>query len=69
MQEFVVLLQHFLIIYCKNLRHGRGFVPKVGEIGWNRGIYSMRKWLDYNHFCMGVFFRKKFSCAESCAEG
>ena len=28
----------------------------------------MRKWLYYNHFRMGVFFLKKFSRAEDCAE-
>ena len=28
----------------------------------------MRKWLYYNHFRMGVFFEKKFSRAEDCAE-
>ncbi len=29
----------------------------------------MRKLLCYNNFCMGVFFRKKFSRVEDCAEG
>ena len=28
----------------------------------------MRKLLCYKHFRMGVFFEKKFSRAESCAE-
>ena len=28
----------------------------------------MRKWLYYNHFRMGVFFIKRFSYAEDCAE-
>ena len=29
----------------------------------------MRKLLFYKHFRMGVFFEKKFSRAEDCAEG
>ena len=28
----------------------------------------MRKWLYYNHFRVVVFFEKKFSRAEGCAE-
>ena len=49
-------------------RHFGSFVPKIGEFRKKFGIYSMRKWLYYNHFRMGVFFWKKFSRAESYAE-
>ena len=28
-KSLLYLLQHFLIIYCKNLRHGRGLVIEI----------------------------------------
>ena len=40
-------------------RHFGSFVPKIGEFRKKFGIYSMRKWLYYNHFRMGVFFFEK----------
>ena len=43
-------------------------MPKIGEIEGNLDIYSKREVLKINHLPLVVFFRKKFSRAESCAE-
>ena len=44
-------------------------MPKIGEFGEKSGRYSMRKWLDYNHFRVSLFFCYFFLRAEDCAEG
>ena len=49
-------------------RHFGSFVPKIGEFSGNVHIYSKREVLKINRFPLVVFFRKKFSRAESCAE-
>ena len=41
---------------------------KIGEFSGNVHIYSKREVLKINRFPLVVFFRKKFSRAESCAE-
>ena len=43
-------------------------VPKIGDFSGKVDIYSKREVLNINHFSLVVFFRKKFSRAESCAE-
>ena len=54
------------------LRHFSSFVPKIYDFERRIGVNNMRKLLYYKNFRVGVFFLKKVSsredCAESCAE-
>ena len=43
-------------------------VPKIGDFSGKVDIYSKREVMKINRFPLVVFFRKKFSRAESCAE-
>ena len=43
-------------------------VPKIGDFSGKVDIYSKRDVLKINRFPLVVFFRKKFSRAESYAE-
>ena len=54
-----VVCQMFMplyIIVVLNLRRFSVFAPKIGDFERKIGANDMRKWLYYNHFCMGVFF-------------
>ena len=57
------------IIVVLNLQRYSVFAPKIGDFERKIGANDMRKLLSYNNFRVSVFFRKKFSCAEDCAEG
>ena len=65
-----VVCQMFMplyIIVVLNLRRFSVFAPKIGDFERKIGANDMRKWLDYNHFRMGVFFLKKlFVCRRLC---
>ena len=63
---FCVPLYNIVMPY---LRHFSSFAPKIGDFGEYNGIYNTRKLLYYRGFRMGVFFWKKFSSREDCAEG
>ena len=43
-------------------------MPKIGDFSGEVDIKSKRDVLKINRFPLVVFFRKKFSRAESCAE-
>ena len=44
------------------------FCAEIGEFSGNVHIYSKREVMKINCFPLVVFFRKKFSRAEDCAE-
>ena len=58
----------YIYIVLPYLRHFGSFVPKIGDFGEKSGIYNTREVLKINRFPLVVFFRKKFSRAEDCAE-
>ena len=62
---FCVPLYNIVMPY---LRHFGSFAPKIGDFERKIGANDMRKLLYYNNFRVGVFFLKKFSRAEGCAE-
>ena len=56
------------IIVLPYLRHYSAFVPKIGVFSGKVDTQSKREILKINRFPLVVFFRRKFSRAESCAE-
>ena len=57
-----IFMNDFLV-NCYTFMSDMLYSWRKGVAASKSGIYSMRKWLDYNHFRMGVFFSKKvFAC-------